>query len=672
MRLWFNIFRTEELGYLGQLWQALQQKYNDKRRYCEPGERDLYSREVADVSNLICELEKAYEVTKSEATVHMQNLISSGSYYEADTIRQRILRGLQPIVLPEDATLLELKNAVSVYEKLSDFLATEKYQEKLALITLTAPKMPNDLEAAKVVAKLIEIYELSKIRSPRIAKRLKLDPKSCAKASPILHRTALLNNKTILLAVTSRGIRISEIFDCGGRTPVHIAAQANAIDALSFFKDGHYPWLLDVDLFGRTPLVTVARSGSLEAFEFLLKVYFECVNSAMLLNGCAQALQVASQLSHQGIVRILLRRFTSTEFQSHNDSLGKALFLASVGNHPELVMILLEAGASVNSSTRAHIYNPLRGASKYGNVAIVHILLGRVVKGGNLPDTSIIKSSLHLASLGGHLQTVRLLLDAGAKKLNRYEYENILKMASACGHLEVVRLLPEASDFTTSPLDESDSALLRWASEWGNQEGIRALFDRGIHHNATGGDNAYGRPYCKSNEGPIDYERETAFGLASKQGYLDVVKLLFDRNTSISYITALKDALKSCKPELAKMIFEYGAGASAWSSITAAIQGAARIGHHEIVCWLLQKVAAIKLTLDAREKWAMDAGGWTRYRGVEALQTAAGGGHRENVRSLLEVGDYTNEISRLNLALCSAATSGHFEIPNLEWLGDPQ
>lgn len=606
MLLWFNIFRTEELGYLGQLWQALQQKYNDKRRYCGPGERDLYSREVADVSNLICELEKAYEVTKSEATVHMQNLISSGSYYEADTIRQRILRGLQPIVLPEDATLLELKNAVSVYEKLSDFLATEKYQEKLALITLTAPKVPNDLEAAKVV-KLIEIYELSKIRSPGIAKRLKLDPKSCAKASPILHRAALLNNKTILLAVTSRGIRISEIFDCGGRTPVHIAAQANATDALSFFKDGHYPWLLDVDLFRRTPLVTAARSGSLEAFEFLLKVYLECANLAMLLNDCAQALQVASQLGHQEIVRILLRRFTSTEFQSHNDSLGKALFLASVGNHPELVMILLEAGASVNSSTGAHIYNPLRGASKYGNVAIVHILLGRVVKGGNLPDTSIIKSSLHLASLGGHLQTVRLLLDAGAKKLNRYEYENILKMASACGYLEVARLLLEASDFTTPPLDGSDSALLRWVPEWGNQEEIRALFDKGIHHNATRGDNAYGRPYCKSNEGPIDYGWETAFGLASKQGHLDVVKLLFDRNTSISYITALKDALKSCKPELAKMIFEYGAGASAWSSITAAIQGAARIGHHEIV---LAPLEGCDNKIDFRCQRGMDHGCW--------------------------------------------------------------
>ncbi len=121
-----------------------------------------------------------------------------------------------------------------------------------------------------------------------------------------------------------------------------------------------------------------------------------------------------------------------------------ALHWASINGHPEMVEMLLFAGAAVTPTTRLGGYTPLHLAANEGHAAVVSALL----EGGAAPDllTTTGVSALHLAAESGSAETTQALLDHGATvdMADTYQLRTPLMFAAAYGRTDVVATLVAA------------------------------------------------------------------------------------------------------------------------------------------------------------------------------------------------------------------------------------
>jgi hypothetical protein len=121
------------------------------------------------------------------------------------------------------------------------------------------------------------------------------------------------------------------------------------------------------------------------------------------------------------------------------------------------------------------------------------------------------KTMLSWASLQGHTQIVKLLLDKGADVNAQGGYMgNALQAASGEGHEQVVKLLLDKGADVNAQGGNYDNAL-QAASEGGHEQVIKLLLDKNVDVNTQGGH--YGN----------------ALQAASRIGHEQVVKLLLDK-----------------------------------------------------------------------------------------------------------------------------------------------
>ena len=121
------------------------------------------------------------------------------------------------------------------------------------------------------------------------------------------------------------------------------------------------------------------------------------------------------------------------------------LFMASANNHTEIVKLLLDAKADVNTAYNG--MTPLFIASGKGYLEIVKLLL-KAKADVNVTD-NVGATSLYFASQNGHAEVVELLLSAGAdvnakaKVGGRGRYYSPLDVAEHNKHEQVIKLLKE-------------------------------------------------------------------------------------------------------------------------------------------------------------------------------------------------------------------------------------
>ena len=230
-------------------------------------------------------------------------------------------------------------------------------------------------------------------------------------------------------------------------------------------------------------------------------------------------------------------------------------------------------------------------------------------------------AALHVAASNGHLDVVRILLEAGAS-CDSDEGIRItpLHWAAEMGHLEVVSLLLQAGA-SSNAADAHGRTALCWAADNGHLEVVRTLLEAGASCDQATTDNsefpllsaaAAGyleivRLWLRGHQAVVrlllaargdgaDETRETPFHLAALNGHMELVHLLLEAGTSCNQAT---------------------------SQGTTALHCAAQNGHLEVVHVLLKAGAAYDHAT---------VGGWT------ALHFAAWDGHLEVVRLLVEIG----------------------------------
>jgi ankyrin repeat protein len=201
-------------------------------------------------------------------------------------------------------------------------------------------------------------------------------------------------------------------------------------------KEKNRKWLIQLIDYSLV-LVNASNGGHVGVVEKILEVVGINVNVDGG-DGCTP-LYIASANGHLAILKVLIKAGGNVNQARTTDGLSP-LYIASQKGHVALVKVLIDAGGNVNQADTTTGCSPLWQASQNGNVAIVKVLIeagGDVNQHANNKATPII-----IASLGGHPNVVRLLLQQPNINLNK-----IAAGKSALGHAtnnEIIQLLKDA------------------------------------------------------------------------------------------------------------------------------------------------------------------------------------------------------------------------------------
>ncbi|CAE7027929.1 ANKRD50 [Symbiodinium sp. KB8] len=282
------------------------------------------------------------------------------------------------------------------------------------------------------------------------------------------------------------------------------------------------------------------------------------------------------------------------------------------------------------------------------------------------------RTALMMASRGGHVDIVCLLLEAGASKdVKDIDWHTALMASSTTGHAEIVRLLLESSAEKDLADKEGCTALMRASGE-GHVECLRLLLEAGADKDASDGS---GRTALMraSRSGYVDMVHllleagadkdltdklgNTALMMSSGAGRIEIVRLLLEAAANKDAAncnghTAFMMASTAGHVEIVRLLLKAGTDKDAANTTGyTALMRASGTGHVEMVCLLLEAKA---------NKDFSDNDGYT------ALMRACDNGHVEIVRLLLEDGankDLAGNIGRT--ALMTASGAGHVEIVHL-------
>jgi ankyrin repeat protein len=146
-------------------------------------------------------------------------------------------------------------------------------------------------------------------------------------------------------------------------------------------------------------------------------------------------------ISIYGLSRVcatLLKRHVDTDVESRDAKGRSPLTWAAHNGHLQVVKLVLDAGAKVGSADEEG-HTPLSCAARNGYLDVVKWLL-QASYGVDSGDELDALTALRWATMTGHLEVVKLLLDAQTKK-NPSFGQRAFGWAATYGHFEVMKLL---------------------------------------------------------------------------------------------------------------------------------------------------------------------------------------------------------------------------------------
>ncbi|KAJ7628731.1 ankyrin repeat-containing domain protein [Roridomyces roridus] len=353
----------------------------------------------------------------------------------------------------------------------------------------------------------------------------------------------------------------------------------------------------DVEEEQGSPLVAASEWGRVDIVRLLLGKY-------NLQNHLGAALEGAALYGHPETVPALLEHVKP----ENKRVLDTPLVAAASAAQPEIIHILLDAGADINFRTQTW-GTALEVSSQYGYLEIVRLLLQRGADASlHGPEDS--ETALQLASGEGHTEIVRLLLEGGAGRSTQDTHDALIAAASG-GRAGVLALLIEKGVNLEEDIADGVGSL-EAASLHGQVKTIEFLLDKGARINFKSRLGAGGTPLIAAvSEGRVDVVdlllekgadvnlRTEAFGtaleVASQNGLLEVVRLLIQKGadpnlSSPQHYTALESAAGEGHIDVVQVLLDNGADVDLQSRpVVGALVTASWYGRTDIIRLLLEK-----------------------------------------------------------------------------------
>ena len=330
-------------------------------------------------------------------------------------------------------------------------------------------------------------------------------------------------------------------------------------------------------------------------------------------------------------------------------------------------LLAIAAMAAVLSFAVSSYASEIHDAAGEGDAALVAEIVGRDADAATLPDARN-NTPLHLAAQAGHMEVLRVLLDAGAPvDIGDNENSTPLDVASIAGQLEVVGFLLERGADIAHRDDNGVTALI-FAAFNAQVDVARFLIDRGadatvgradgvtaLHAAAWSGDEPLVRLLIEAGadvNARSDAGSTPILSATSGRGGLEVVRALREAGADIhdrggDGLTALMLASWSGRVDVIDYLVGEGVSTRARSDGDGqtALHMAANRGHTEAVEALLEH----RLPIEATTQF-----GWT------PLFMTSLGGHIDAARVLLDRGADISVSGRDGVTILMRALDGNY------------
>lgn len=254
----------------------------------------------------------------------------------------------------------------------------------------------------------------------------------------------------------------------GGFSVIFIAAEDGKTEMVKFLLERGVG-VNEISTDGQSPLYAAARNGQVATVKYLIE------RGADTEIGYEEwrPLSVSAKNGHVEVVKVLLE---SGRIQIDAATKGgeTALYKASRYGHADVVKLLLDAGADTEVGYGE--WRSLSVSAYYGYVGVVKALLesGRVQIDATTKDG---ETALYKASLKGHADVVKLLLDAGADPLKGYKGWTSLHVAVDEGHVEAAEILLDYGASLDAKLPSSGETPIDIAQRRNNSKMLALLAD---------------------------------------------------------------------------------------------------------------------------------------------------------------------------------------------------
>jgi ankyrin repeat protein len=254
----------------------------------------------------------------------------------------------------------------------------------------------------------------------------------------------------------------------GGFSVIHTAAENGKTEMVKLLLERGVG-VNEKSTDGQSPLCCAARNGHADTVRYLIE------QGADVEIGYEEwrPLSVSARYGHAEVVKALLES-GRVQIDAATEGGETALYKASRYGHAEVVKLLLDTGADAELGYGE--WRPLSVSADNGHTEVVKALLesGRAQIDAATKDG---ETALYKASLKGHADVIKLLLDAGADSQKGYKGWTSLHAAVDEGHVEAAEVLLDYGASLDAKLPSSGETPLDIAQRKINSKMITLLAD---------------------------------------------------------------------------------------------------------------------------------------------------------------------------------------------------
>ena len=324
---------------------------------------------------------------------------------------------------------------------------------------------------------------------------------------------------TILLANNAR----VDVFDNEGRSALHLASEFGSMEVCQALLTKN-AFVNSKNKHGLTSLHYAANKGNSDLVDYLVNSFGASVESLTIKKQTPMHLAAAAGRGHT--VQVLIDMDATVDCNDDLDQ--KPIHLAAQNDHTDVVKLFLSMRPSLVSSTTKDGNTLAHLAGKKGSVDVLQAMF-------DIDKTLVIgaknrfneNSPLHLATEGGHLQAVKLMLLNGVSPNEENKFGlTPIHMAAKCGHADVFDVFAKSGVTLKSPSSKIGMTALHIAAYYGEEDITRELFKHIPAHCKT---SLPTKPENALIEG-LCYEADlTPIHLASYSGSENVVRAVLNQ-----------------------------------------------------------------------------------------------------------------------------------------------